>query len=371
MTGLLDVEPTSRVNYRQVGTRTGGAVIRGAVVRRQPPPDPSTRVASIPSKYETLLHRDPNERDAFGNRTQRFHASENDQPGPGSYYKPPSMVRTTTDSGSVSRLGYSTGFVSKSKRFSDRVRDVAPGPGQYQDTRVDRKFQNKKHGTSCFASTARSSNNDPFLSPSVTVPGPGEYNVSHTSSAIARNIARSAFTSKTARGFAPKLDVPAPGQYENPIELAQSIRGGNHSPQSVFKSTAKRLDSPIESLWTPGPGAYNAEDAETALRYDWIARAHTSAVFQKGNADRFGRVPTKRATEADVGPGSYNPGSPVSQEAGKPSQALASSTFRSSTSRGTLPGGQTQPRDVPGPAFYHPSSPDKRSHILNSNKKWL
>jgi hypothetical protein len=33
-------------------------------------------VASIPSKYETILHREANERDAFGIRTQRFNDSE-------------------------------------------------------------------------------------------------------------------------------------------------------------------------------------------------------------------------------------------------------------------------------------------------------
>lgn len=30
------------------------------------------KVSSIPSKYETVLHRDPNERNGFGNRTLRF-----------------------------------------------------------------------------------------------------------------------------------------------------------------------------------------------------------------------------------------------------------------------------------------------------------
>lgn len=30
------------------------------------------RVTSIPSKFETVLHRDATERNAFGNRTQRF-----------------------------------------------------------------------------------------------------------------------------------------------------------------------------------------------------------------------------------------------------------------------------------------------------------
>lgn len=124
--------------------------------------------------------------------------------------------------------------------------------------------------------------------------------MSQSSATIAHNIARSAFTSKVVRGFEPPRDVPAPGQYDNPIQLSQSLRG-NRSPQSVFKSTAKRMEGPDEARLPPGPGAYNYQEAEAALRYDYIARAHTSAVFQKGNVDRFGRNPAKKGTEADIG----------------------------------------------------------------------
>lgn len=122
-----------------------------------------------------------------------------------------------------------------------------------------------------------------------------------------------------------------------------------------------RLSS--DATFTPGPGAYNAEDAEVALRYDWIAKAHTSAAFQTGTLDRFGRTPGKAALDSELGPGSYNTDSLVDNLGWK---AGSSNVFRSKTSRG----GEPQP-DIPGPAFYHPSSPDRRSHLLNANKKWL
>jgi hypothetical protein len=67
----------------------------------------------------------------------------------------------------------------------------------------------------------------------------------------------------------------------------------------VFKSSVKRLGS--DATFTPGPGAYNAEDAESALRYDWVARAHSSAAFTAGNADRFGRLPGKTMTDGELG----------------------------------------------------------------------
>lgn len=361
------MDAPAKTNFRQVGTCTGGALLRGAAVRQQPPPDPHMRVSSIPSKYETVLHREANERNAFGIRTQRFSDGENDLPGPGSYYKPPSLLKTQADSGSVSKLGYSTGFVSKAKRFGDRIRDPVPGPGQYQENRsiVERKPHNKRHSSSSFAIPSRSSNQ--FASGGGgSLPGPGEYNVTQSSSAISHNIARSAFSSKTTRGFEPSKDVPAPGQYDDPIQLGR----GGRSPQSIFKSTVARLDNPDPSKLPPGPGAYKAEEAEATLRYDYIARSHTSAVFQKGNNDRFGRHPTKKSGESDVGPGSYNVALPLTDLGTIVHKPGAASAFKSSTARGGEFAGQSR-SDLPGPASYNPSSPDKRSHILNSNKKWL
>ncbi|KAG3097207.1 hypothetical protein PC122_g4627 [Phytophthora cactorum] len=290
-------ELQSKPNFRQVGTKPTGSVMRGAAVRRQPLPDPNMKVSSIPSKYETVLHRDPNERNGFGNRTQRFGDCENELPGPGQYYKPPSLVRSTIDSGSVSRLGYSTGFVSKSKRFNEQVKQVVPGPGQYQPNRDDRQTQNKKHGMSSFANSPKRSNNQ---SPSTSVPGPADYSAEQPSLAYSHNVSKSVFSSKTSRGWQIPTDIPAPGQYENPIQLGRSLRS-NRSSHSVFKSSVKRLGS--DASFTPGPGAYNAEDAESALRYDQVARAHTSAAFRAGNTDRFGRLPGNIMTDGELGPG--------------------------------------------------------------------
>ncbi|KAG7396200.1 O(6)-methylguanine-induced apoptosis 2 [Phytophthora boehmeriae] len=71
-TAYPNEETQPKPNFRQVGTKATGAVMRGAAVHRQPPPDPNLKVSSIPSKYETVLHRDANERNGFGNRTTRF-----------------------------------------------------------------------------------------------------------------------------------------------------------------------------------------------------------------------------------------------------------------------------------------------------------
>ncbi|ETL46269.1 hypothetical protein L917_03754 [Phytophthora nicotianae] len=355
-------ELQSKPNFRQVGIKPTGLVMRGAAARRQASPDPNMKVSSIPSKYETVLHRDPNERNGFGNRTQRFGDCENELPGPGHYYKPPSLVRSTIDSGSVSRLGYSTGFVSKSKRFNEQVKQVVPGPGQYQPNRDDRQTQNKKHGMSSFANTSTRSNNQ---NSNNYVPGPGDYNAEQPSLAYSQNVSKSVFSSKTSRGWQIPTEIPAPGQYENPIQLGRSLRS-NRCPHSVFKSSVKRLGS--DTYCTPGPGAYNAEDAESALRYDRVARAHTSAAFRAGNIDRFGRMPGKIVTDGELGPGTYEVSTLVDKLAEKQGSA---SVFKSKTSRTEGMGGTFKKGSVPGPAFYHPESPEKRSHLLNANKKWL
>lgn len=205
------------------------------------------------------------------------------------------------------------------------------------------------------------------LAASAEAPGPADYNTAQVSSALAHNVARAAFSSKVARGFAPTADGVAPGQYDNPLQLAQDLKK-RHTANSVFKSGSRRLDS--STTFTPGPGAYNAEDAEVALRYDWIAKAHTSAAFQAGTLDRFGRVPGKAVLDAEVGPGSYKFDS-LADALDK--KAGSSNVFRSKTTRadGAAAARGQPPGDVPGPAFYHPSSPDRQSHLLNANKKWL
>jgi hypothetical protein len=42
-------------------------------------------IASIPSKYETVLHEGGKERDAFWSRTHRFTYRDDEMPGPGTY----------------------------------------------------------------------------------------------------------------------------------------------------------------------------------------------------------------------------------------------------------------------------------------------
>lgn len=82
-----------------------------------------------------------------GRVTAHVCMEQNELPGPGQYHKPPSLVRTQLESGSVSRLGYSTGFVSKAKRFDDRARDAGPGPGAYQQPKYSSSYMYRVPGS--------------------------------------------------------------------------------------------------------------------------------------------------------------------------------------------------------------------------------
>jgi hypothetical protein len=48
----------------------------------------------------------------------------------------------------------------------------------------------------------------------------------------------------------------------------------------------------------------------------------------------------------------------------------SSSVFKSKTAR-AADHVATVVAGAPGPAYYAPASPDRRSHLLNANKKWL
>ncbi|KDO35534.1 hypothetical protein SPRG_00380 [Saprolegnia parasitica CBS 223.65] len=337
-------------NFRQVGTKHAGSVRKGHVQVR--PVQHQKPSASIPSKFETILNAGERETNAFGSRTNRFGDAENELPGPGAYYKPPTLLVTTETSGSVSQKGYGTGFVSKVKRFSNQTYETVPGPGQYTSSLPDKPSFNRRIGLSSFAPTERSNNQA-----SSNVPGPGNYNVKEPRHNAPSG--RSAFVSKSHRGFVPRSDVPAPGQYENPIELGRDADWDR--PQGIFRSSVKRVETP-KTLAVPGPGAYGVEAAEKHLLRDTIAQAQASSMFKKGAADRFGHLSSRKGDAVDVpGPGAYDGSAPQST-------AVVSSVFKSSTKRGQdLLRGK-----APGPAFYKPAvSPTKRSHLLNGTKKWL
>lgn len=70
-----------------------------------------------------------------------------------------------------------------------------------------------------------------------------------------------------------------------------------------------------------------------------------------------------------IGPGAYD----VSLLQSDRQKPTPSSIFKSSTTRcdDSIKSSNILKSDAPGPAFYHPTALEKRSHLLNSNKKWI
>ena len=139
-------------------------------------------VASIPSKFETILHEGGRENNAFWNRTHRFTYTDNEMPGAGQYFKAQNPERMAP---SYSKKGY-TGMISKSSRFVPMRRATAPPPGTYDPTGgfkavTDKRDYSVVNYTSMFAK--------PIVAPDyikgrrnqeIVEPGPGSYNVQGT-----------------------------------------------------------------------------------------------------------------------------------------------------------------------------------------------
>ena len=97
--------------------------------------------SSIPSKFETVLHKGPREADGFGSQDIRFKAHGNENPGVGKYHNPRSssmLWNPEENKGTSNFKGYG-GLVSKTNRFSKRTELEAsqePGPGSHNSVGV-------------------------------------------------------------------------------------------------------------------------------------------------------------------------------------------------------------------------------------------
>jgi len=364
-------------------------------------------VASIPSKFETILHEGGRENNAFWGRTHRFTYTDNEMPGAGQYFKAQNPERIAP---SYSKKGY-TGMVSKSSRFVPLRRATAPPPGTYDPTGgfkaiTDKRDYSVVNYTSMFAK--------PIVAPDyikgrrnqeVVEPGPGAYNVQGALLASNKQGKKLPFGTSTTRFKAKHAagdleeyaGPPPPGAYDP--ESMNKITGAlqslhTHVPSAAFNSrTGRKYDelrkSQDESLWAlkphpsmgpslgiqvdirstspskalqPGPGYYEPYIADQLLTLDKIRH---SSMFSRTNQDRFGR-PLEKKSEPFVvpGPGTYKTGSKQVAKA----QASMSS-FVSTADRNIV--GEPAVKGQPGPAYYNPAIPNKKSFHLNAIGRWV
>lgn len=370
---------------RQVGGRLTGMLKRGTtrVV--------STRAhSSIPSKYETIINVGPKAKDGFSSRTTRFVETENDLPGPGNYHVEGTLE---TQSDSIGRKGYGSGFVSKDRRFPEGARFVGPGPGAYHDpakaTIVSKTF-NRAPTSAVFAK--KSENVGPPLEPKVakrSSPGPGEYNPSSIGS---ERTVYSNFRSRSSRfGAGPSASrtVPAPGSYNvNEIDTSFRTQPGDH-PTAAFLDTAGRSqvepgartmvvgapniiygdEEDTQALVTsPGPGQYEYDQGNVGSRLAERQAGKTSSMFSRMQVDRFGVPIEPRVNRGCVpGPGAYEAPGTIGTRGVSGASAFVSTTGREIDRIMTV-GALNKP---PGPAFYNPIHVDKKSFHLNGRKLWM
>jgi hypothetical protein len=363
-------------SYRQVGRSVTGSISKKWGQDNHVAQQPRT-VSSIPSKFETTLHSGTREQNAFGGRTFRFGVQETANPGPGSYYKKPSLVRSAENCGSVSHLGFGSGFVSKSKRFSSTRLDQEshlPGPGSYAEAKVEHQF-NRSGVTGNFIQPKRFRDQVVVPTPEQLTPGPGYYKPNEKQYGAVERLApnkMSVFRSSSKRGYQPQTSGPAPGQYEvlhTVGNLLPAAHGGKSAclPHAAFRSNSEKVSKelfyPEKTKFgkLPGPGSYEVDESERAATRDLVAAAQPSSMFANNMQNRFGDAYVKRTmADATPGPGWYG------TEAERQRGVASSSFFMSATGRSGDRG-----RKAPGPAFYKPDRTIKKSFLLNATRKWV
>lgn len=190
-------ENYSKPNFRQAGKEKSGKLLRGFIQ------DPVGKASSssIPYKFETILFRNTSQK-GFGGSAQRFFASEDQQPGPGSY-NPPTTGFANSEGKTFSKKGLGNGFVSKSSRmlYSGFV-NTGPGPGSYNVVEKPFKVTHVQPESSIMNSSRTGSTDVTTKKTTIEFPGPGHYKpekFKKSSNYVNPRMVTSAFKSLTKR----------------------------------------------------------------------------------------------------------------------------------------------------------------------------
>lgn len=334
----------------------------------------SNKSSSIPTRFETILHHDNHEADAFGRRTYRFNEPENLLPGPGAYDKSRSIVKQSATSVSIKG---SSGFALP-VGLKGHGPAKTPGPGTYtQDT-----FPTAATGA---AASSPMKPSPVFVGPSpkpvlhIARPaaeplGPGQYFTENNRSTLTAPCAAVMYHTTTkprTSAFTKPIGV-GPGQYETQgfrsVGVKDPMRASHFSMSgtSRFGPPKAHRDAVQRNLATNLPpllaSSYDVDRlgvphvVREVQATRWSSRAQTTAaptelrkpssMFTETNLDRFGRpIIRYTAPPSDaLGPGSYD----LEEH---PRRTLISSSWALSGTK------REEPRDrylPPGPAYYSP-----------------
>lgn len=348
------------LSFRQVGraatTDTKPTVnrsLRGGERRNQATVDPS-----IPSKFAKVPYSPPRKGRSFGTSSDRFARNSGaPNPGPGYYLtdKGTSLASSRAKKESTSKRGLG-GFASKSDRFNKMALDRInfPAPGAYDASApATKSFDGQRRAVTAASfrsQTARCNYMDAFKT---DAPAPGTYSLNPRKQRK-QKVSASSFKSKSKRcTYIDEVvrDSPAPGSY-NP-KVPADFR------KDAIRYAAFRMTGPRLKEWgsaVPGPGEYNPV-LPSMSRKPGTGRGASSS-FANTNTDRWGKPYERKVALPDPnpGPGAYTPAY-VKQ---KPTK-VASSWAKSSVLRGL----QRPRQQPPGPSYYNPAKPSKKSFHLN------
>jgi len=392
--------------------------------------DATTR-PTIPSEYVTTLNSGAGISRGFGSSESRWNGARADEtPGPGAYktgerrgamgYAPPRAKGPGFDTGSESWGSKGMGgLASKGSRFSSTSSD-GPGPAAYGviTTTADGSRMGRLSGpwgpagpgaSAAFRqhdSRARAKKGEVGEPVAETLgPGPQSYDSGpardHTSLVTENKLGGASMASKTARWSDRKVEkapqqTPAsafPGSFGNGSSVMTAPGFGSFGRQKRMENRAKgsRLNSrggaahlpsqPIPTFYTaaeeivrarevgdperaaearitPGPGTYDSNVV--------IKARHTLPTRTIGQALRFGTLGLGSAADPTPGPADYGRYKAQGDIQNRPT---GGASMRNGESRFSGQGGPDQ--EIPGPAYYNPDKPDKKSYHLNLAQRWV
>lgn len=240
----LDGAPKPKVNLRTAGRWQGDLLAPQRVVKK------STSVPTIPSRWETTVHKGYREVLGFGSHASRWDAKDGSSgiPGPGQYGQPKGFTDAKLGDDKLGIRG-TGGMASRSVRMGARSNPGAPvagrgvpGPGKYDDMTAlkaarDGKDYNQASVSSLFAKPTESAVAHPLPKPEPT-PGPGQYKYIVKADPKESASACAAFNSKSQRlgKKPPQAEYPGPGEYFDGARTAIDVAEVSEAKDAVFKA---------------------------------------------------------------------------------------------------------------------------------------
>lgn len=377
--------PPEKINYRSIGRGSGGVLKKRKPKFEHDPESPSA--SSIPTSWETVLHKDNHEKKGFSSCSPRFvlSSASDFKPGPGAY----SAVCKDLDAGACVGDRGANAFASREPRLKYQRNGLTAGPGAY-DLNVLAKVPAAQVPSAAFVepSTVNLANCQKRAAP-----GPGEYTgqeAKFKASGLATR-ATGAFISDTGADRdradymfypdSPNSKLATRGTPPLPVK-AVALQGSRRKlcQEPTRKPASKEEDGMcrerqefgrklLDSGWhptgkqsgenrcvSPGPGTYDPNVDSTKGRVDWgrngTSNFRSNSPKSKAMADR----------PLSPGPGRYN-----NMEA-----AEVVARIRGKVSFVKSPRFEAYKPRAPGPAYY---SPDGNVHHmsfhLNLHDTWF